>query len=646
VRLLRGRAILYNHGGRLPRLIGTSGEAIGIDVTLEHEVTIGRHSDCDVFVNDAAASRFHCRIVRVGSTWVIIDGESSNGTWVDNEAVSGRRDIADGDSIRVGNSVFCFCIDSGPSKPAADDSWVPQPTAIMGAYDVRRMSSELLASASPADERTNNNLHALLGVGKLLRCVGSVSALHDELFMLIADALPAQGGAVVLMGYSDRDPEVSCTWNRDAHAYGPVSMSRTLVDRVISEGVAILADGPSAHDIAGVESLMARGIVSVICVPLLVQDVVHGAIYLETADPGHPFDYRDLEMLTAIAGYAALAFDHAHRIELLQKENARLRSHAAIRHTMVGDSPAMRQLCERIRKIAQTDATVLITGESGTGKELTARAVHMNSHRLSGPFEAINCALLRDTLLESELFGHEKGAFTGAVSQKRGRLELAGGGTVFLDEIGDLPDKPQAMLLRVLQEREFLRLGGTQPIRVDIRLIAATNKDLEQAVKDKEFRQDLFYRLSVICLRLPALRDRREDIPTLARHFVQQAAQRNKKPIARVSPPAMALLMRYPWPGNIRELENTIEYGVIFASTDEVLPEDLPESIHGIAEDGKPVSNYTAAVRKAREKIVLNAMRQANWSYTEAAAQLGIHVNNLHRLIRELNLKSRIPHSG
>jgi Nif-specific regulatory protein len=633
----------------MPRITGISGQAVGIELSFERTVLVGRHSDNDVYINDAAASRHHCRVERQGATWYVVDGESSNGTWVNGEAVHGRKELADKDQIRIGNSVFCFCSDSGPAEQPhlTADSWTALSTAVMSANEVRRMTSELLIAASPADERTNRNLHALLGIGKLLRCSGSMAALQEELFTLIADALPAEGGAVLLVGYSDREPEVSYTWDRHGRASRHVAMSRTVVNRVIREGVAILAAGPTTQDINVVESLAKRGVMSVICVPLVVQNVVHGAIYLETTDTFTAFDYRDLEMLTAVAGYAAIAFDHARRLEVLERENSRLRSHAGIRHTMVGDSPAMRDLCDRIRKVAQTEATVLITGESGTGKELTARALHMNSRRVSGPFEAINCALLRDALLESELFGHEKGAFTGAINQKRGRLELADGGTVFLDEVGDLPDKPQAMLLRVLQEREFLRVGGTRPIRVEIRLIAATNKNLEQAVRDKEFRQDLFYRLSVISLRLPALRDRREDIPLLAQYFVQQSAQRNKKLISRVSPPAMALLMRYSWPGNIRELENTIEYGVVFACSDEILPEDLPDTLQGTAHDAKSVSSYNAAVRQAREQIVLTAMRQANYNYNAAATLLGIHVNNLHRLIRELDLRSRIspPHS-
>jgi transcriptional regulator with PAS, ATPase and Fis domain len=260
--------------------------------------------------------------------------------------------------------------------------------------------------------------------------------------------------------------------------------------------------------------------------------------------------------------------------------------------------------------------------------------------------EAINCALLRETLLESELFGHEKGSFTGAAVQKKGKLEVADGGTVFLDEIGELTEGPQSMLLRVLQEREFTRVGGTRAIRVNIRLIAATNRDLENAVQEKEFREDLFYRLNVICLRLPALRERREDIPDLARHFLESSVQRNKRLVAGVAPKTMAALLEYSWPGNVRELENAIEHAVVFGSADEILPEDLPEHIvSGRHSKSAYVGAYHQAVRAARQQIVLDSLKSANYNYRAAAKALGIHVANLHRLIRELDLKRRLPRS-
>jgi Nif-specific regulatory protein len=253
---------------------------------------------------------------------------------------------------------------------------------------------------------------------------------------------------------------------------------------------------------------------------------------------------------------------------------------------------------------------------------------------------AINCAALAENLLESELFGHEKGAFTGAIAQKKGKLEIAEGGTVFLDEIGELAPLLQAKLLRVLQEREFERVGGTRTIKLDVRLITATNRDLEDEVKKGRFREDLFYRLNVVALRMPSLRERREDIPLLANYFTAKFAQRSNRPALAVSPQARACLTNYDWPGNVRELENAIERAVVLGSSDRILPEDLPEAVLEKAESaGATMTAFHDALRESKKQLILNAFEQAQGSYTEAAKLLGLHPNYLHRLIRNLNMK-------
>ncbi len=254
-----------------------------------------------------------------------------------------------------------------------------------------------------------------------------------------------------------------------------------------------------------VKTLFELKVRSLLCVPLLVADRVLGAIYLDTTSPTVQFDEDHLQVMTAVAGIASLAFDNVRHWEKLRQENQALRAEIELEHNMVGGSPAMRKVFDFIRRVAPTDSTVLIQGESGTGKELVARALHRNSSRAEEPFVAINCAAIAETLLESELFGHEKGAFTGAAAQKKGKVEVAEGGTLFLDEIGELASGLQAKLLRVLQEREFERLGGTKPIKLNIRLIAATNRSLPEAVKAGTFRNDLYYRLNVVTLNVPCV---------------------------------------------------------------------------------------------------------------------------------------------
>jgi Nif-specific regulatory protein len=282
---------------------------------------------------------------------------------------------------------------------------------------------------------------------------------------------------------------------------------------------------------------------------------------------------------------------------------------------------------------------VLIIGESGTGKELVASAIHRNSPRTARPFIAINCAALTETLLESELFGHEKGAFTGAVAQKRGKFEEANGGTIFLDEIGELAQGMQAKLLRVLQERTVTRVGGNHDLRVDVRVIAATNRDLAEMVRAGRFREDLYFRLNVIALRTPALRDRREDIPALAAHFIQKHSRSAARRVSDISARTLRILARYEWPGNVRELENVIERALVLGSSETLVPDDLPDTLLESGAGSDSPTNFHELVNEAKRNIVVSALQKTQGNYSEAARQLGIHPNNLHRLIRNLEVK-------
>jgi Nif-specific regulatory protein len=312
-------------------------------------------------------------------------------------------------------------------------------------------------------------------------------------------------------------------------------------------------------------------------------------------------------------------------------------------HEMVGESPKLKEAQRILARAAPTDSTVLIEGESGTGKELAARAIHFTSPRRDGPLVKVDCTGLNENLLASELFGHERGAFTGAIQQKKGKLEVAHGGTVFLDEVGELPLSLQAHLLRVLQDREFERVGGTRPIAVDIRLVAATNRDLSQEVKKGTFREDLFYRLDVVRLSLPPLRERREDIELLAQYYASEHGKRVKRRIAGVSPEALEILKRYDWPGNVRELANVVERAVVLGTTELILKEDLPESmLETKSVSGESAGSFHAAVAEKKKELILEAVSRASGSITEAAKLLGLHPNYLHRLIRNLGLRENL----
>ncbi|MGH7798181.1 MAG: sigma-54-dependent transcriptional regulator [Candidatus Binatia bacterium] len=306
---------------------------------------------------------------------------------------------------------------------------------------------------------------------------------------------------------------------------------------------------------------------------------------------------------------------------------------------IVGKSEKMKEAVETARKAAISKATVLLLGESGTGKEVFARAIHNWSERKDQPFVAINCVGLSRELLESELFGHEKGAFTGADQQKKGKMELANGGTVFLDEIGDVSQELQTKLLRFLQEREFDRVGGVRPIKVDVRIIAATNRDLEGAVKDGRFREDLYHRLNVIPISLPPLRERAQDIEPLSLYFLRRYSLESKKNIAEIANDALAKLAAYPWPGNVRELANTVERAVVLGNAPVLRIEDLPRRIGAAAvQISADVLSYREAMEARRREIVLQALSQSNGNRTAAAKNLGLHEKYFLRLIKTLGI--------
>lgn len=333
------------------------------------------------------------------------------------------------------------------------------------------------------------------------------------------------------------------------------------------------------------------------------------------------------------------------QVKALREENALQREALNQRFDfsqIIGTSPKMLALLETLSLVAPTEATVLLLGESGTGKEVVARAIHRNSPRKDRPMVKVSCAALPETLLESELFGHERGAFTGAVARKRGRFELAQGGTLFLDEIGEMAPSTQAKLLRVLQEREFEPLGSERTVQADVRIIAATNRDLEAELARGGFREDLYWRLNVVTATLPPLRERREDIPLLAEHFLRIFAQKNNKMVCGFTPAVMSLFMRYPWPGNVRELENVVERGVILTRTDRIAVEVLPPQLQELAggEEHRPEIRVGLSLREVEREMILQTLRETGGNRTHAAAILGISRKTLLNKIKEYGIEA------
>jgi len=616
-----------------PRLAAISGKLKGAIFALNEEsLTIGRETGADLCIADASVSRRHSKIENQETGFVITDLESLNGTFVNDLPVRSRR-LEHGDRVRIGDSQFLFLIHEGDATSKSSDVRIDEAHVVSGSTVQIRFDDAIY--------QMTRDLSALMKISTEINSIRGLDNLLERLLDLLFEVVPAERGAILLTDESSFETSLVFGLDRVYGKDAAVNVSRTIVQQVLRDGVALLANDAPSETALVTDSLIEARTHSVMCVPLILFDRKLGVIYLDSTVTRDHFNRDHLQLVTAIAGIAAVAIENARQFEWLETENERLRTDVNIEHNMVGESAAMQRVYHFISKVAPTDATVLISGESGTGKELAARAIHRNSKRAQKPFMAVNCAALNESLLESELFGHEKGSFTGAFAQKKGRLEIADGGTVFLDEIGELTPPLQVKLLRVLQEREFERVGGTVTINVDLRVIAATNKNLEEAIEMGQFREDLYYRLNVVSLEMPGLRERREDIMLLANYFAAKFGARSNRKLKGFSAEARNCLNAYDWPGNVREVENTIERAVVLGTTEWILPEDLPEAVLEMRETGGSTTTYHAAVVQNKKQIILRALEEANKNHTEAARLLGIHPNYLQRLIRNLNLETK-----
>jgi transcriptional regulator with GAF, ATPase, and Fis domain len=611
----------------------------------EGEISIGRDPSNTIAISDPSVSRRHCLVHWMEGRFHVRDLESRNGTQVNSSSIEEQR-LQHGDEIGVGNSTLIFLLEEETALPGLsgvefEEGQVTAETTIIHPRDVVYLQPDRLLRELPTSSRVARNLNALLKISRIVHAIRDLDELQGQLLDLIFEVVPACRGAILLADREGHEFNSLFARSRQPGQAQLVRVSRTIARQVLEQGTAILgSDVASSRNLREIESVAASSVRSLLCVPLTVFQRVIGCIYLDSTTAANRLQEEHLQLVAAIAGISAVALENARRLQWLEQENQRLTVEVTQERSLVGEGARMKEIYQFLTRVAPTDSTVLIVGESGTGKELAARALHRNSPRAGNPFMAINCAAIPETLLESDLFGHERGAFTGAAGLKKGRLEVADGGVVFLDEIGELTPTMQVKLLRVLQEREFERVGGTHPIKVDIRLVAATNCNLEEAVQNGAFRQDLYYRLAVVKMAMPALRDHREDIPMLARHFVQKHAKRCKVKARPISREALACLVNYDWPGNVRELENAIERALVLGSSEMILPEDLPESLLERTPSAEMTeAKYHAAVKELKKQLILDAVEQTRGSYADAAKILGVHPNYLHRLIRNLELK-------
>ncbi|MBL8222890.1 MAG: sigma-54-dependent Fis family transcriptional regulator, partial [Bryobacterales bacterium] len=538
-----------------------------------------------------------------------------------------------GDEIQIGDCLFLF-LEQTPGAVAEMDGLPTVASITRTIYRAEesryltpgKVSEELAATPASGASRIARDLDTLLAVSVSLQAVQGVEAIGRGMLEAVMRLTPAR---MALLWWNG----LTVGWKRECGAADVPAGIRRVVEGLLGERGAMLSE-------------MTDGVLAT--APIVAFGKLTGVLAAECGSLGPPLDADHLQLLAAVAGISGPLLEHAGQVEELESENRRLRKDVVLSHGMVGESAAMRTLLEKIGRVAPADSTVLIRGESGVGKELVARALHAGSPRAGKPFVAINCATLSETLLESELFGHEKGAFTGAIAQKKGKIEAAAGGTLFLDEVSEMAPAMQAKLLRVLQEREFERVGSTRVLKADVRFVAASNRDLEEAVERGDFRRDLFYRLNVIPLVVAPLRERREDIPLLAGFFVARFAAKTGRKVKGLSAAARAYLMRYDWPGNVRELENAMERAVVLGTGDTVIPEDLPETIlegtsppAGVAGGG-----YHEALNQAKAQLILAAIEKCDGSHGGAAKLLGLHPNYLSRLIRNLNIKDAVKAAG
>jgi transcriptional regulator with GAF, ATPase, and Fis domain len=612
-----------------PRLLAISGSLTGtVRELIDGRISIGRDQANQLCLIDPAVSPKHCAIQQVGEQYELIDLDSGSGTFVNGVPV--RRNIVDhGDTMRVGNTEFVFLLHEGElvASPRRRASDVPS-TLVPGT--MRTGYSVVPPTLGVEVGRMARDLAALFRISSVINSIRDSELLQRELLRLIFEVIPAEEGAVILLTDLEEEAQSICAWSRQSDPAQKIEIQREFVHRAIWERTAVFTSTAS-------ETTQMQ---NVLCLPLVAVERTIGVIYLTSLHSAPPFREDHIYFLDSVSRIAAVTLENILALDALRSENQRLKQELNPASNLIGESRQIRQIEEFISRVAHSDSNVLIRGESGTGKEVVARAIHQSSPRKECPFIAINCAAIPETLLESELFGHEKGAFTGAIAMRKGKLEAAEDGTLFLDEIGELASPMQAKLLRVLQQREFERVGGTHSVPFQARVLAATNKNLEQAIKSGEFRQDLYYRLNVVSITLPPLREHQDDIPLLALYFAAKYSKKSKRPFKGISQQARTLLMGYSWPGNVRELENAIEHAIVLGLTEEILPEDLPNGVLEEQSAQLAGARYHDVLNRSKKELILSTLREVNGNYPDAARLLGIHPKYLHRLARNLDLKS------
>ncbi|MCA9673329.1 MAG: sigma 54-interacting transcriptional regulator [Myxococcales bacterium] len=588
----------------------------GKDTRVHHlykKVTsIGRSADNDVVVEDPDVASTHCHIHFDGRVFHLAPTERDNRIFINGKRRR-KHDLSHQDEVRIGKSDMVFSLYDEP---------VAEAEASATSVDVSpyRMLFEFSSK--------------LLGSYELDR-------LLEALMDTVITVTNADKGFLVL--FEGENPRIAVARNlRSENINDAVDqLSDSIIAKVIrTRKPLIVSDALRDDEFSNSKSIINLNVVSVMCVPLMDKDSLIGLIYVGNDNVVELFEEQSLEVLTIFSAQASLILKNAMLINELNVDRKQLQTRLETKRfgRIIGACDAMLEVFKKLEKVATTDISVMITGETGTGKELIASEIHDRSARANGPFVTINCGAIPESLLESELFGHVKGAFTGAVANKKGKFHAADGGTLFLDEIGELPMQLQVKLLRALQEKTIVRVGDTRPEQVDIRILAATNRDLEQEIRKANFREDLYYRLNVVNIHLPPLRARGEDIIVIAKYFLQKYSEEFGAKVKGFSPNATIALKKFDWPGNIRQLENHVKKAVVLADKASLSPEDLD-----ITSDALPPILSLAAAKEEFQRTYINeVLARNNGNRTKTARDLGVDPRTIFRhLEREDELKAK-----
>ncbi len=619
--------------------------------------TLGRATSNRIVLKDDLCSREHAEVYQATSRWHVRDLSSLNGTRVNGERLEKEWDLSPNDEIHLGRTTLLYIEDMGqlpdlPARPETSEGMsikkrlgqtrflTPVPAPAL--EDLAEQINPEQTPALPLSRHSlSRDLSLLYRLALDMGSAGSFEELVQIVLNGLLEAIPAEVGAFLsvkegqefeVVAHRHRDPSIH-TYNRVSEYVGR---------EVLRSREAILAEDVARDRyLRNRESLADMGATSLICAPVAFGDKIFGLIHLYCTDPHKTLDSEDLEFAVAVAKQLGTVIHQMRRQDSLSKQNRSLLDQLKIESELVGTSQAIKEVETQIARVAGTNATVLIRGESGVGKELVARAIHYSSSRRDGPFVCLNCAALSETLLESELFGHEKGAFTGATEKKIGKFEAADHGTIFLDEIGEMSPVTQAKFLRVLEGQAFERVGGNTPIKADVRVVAATNQPLEEAVRKGTFRKDLFFRLQVVEVQMAPLRDRRSDVPLLAQHFLRRFVSETGRKIRGFTPAAIQKMQEYHWPGNVRELRNVVERAVAlgagpFLDAADIWLSSLDASTPGSSSE----ELYQPLSLESVEKVhILRTLQHTDWNKSQSATILGIERSTLDRKIKLYDLK-------